>query len=179
MLTDLRLYPIDDSNSFRNKFSAYPSFLHKCAQTFFSVKKEVPLIQNIYGHYIRLHPLPFKYGSIITGNGPCPPSSQILKPGVKLEVHCIQPLQTLYIKGPQTIKLDHPCVPNSVFLIHESHSTPLAVQNFNEPIFDISSENYGFISYCPILFMILINFDVKFTEEHGEGAHWTIILEEY
>ncbi|ETZ05046.1 hypothetical protein K737_300530 [Holospora undulata HU1] len=178
MLTDLKLYYIDNNTNSLNKISAFSPFLYKCTQTLFSVKKDYSLIKNIYGHSIALHSSAFKYGSIISGQGICPPSSEILKPGVKLEVHCIQPLYTLYTQGPKIVSLERPCVPNSAFLIHNTCSTPLTEKN-NGRCIEVLKDTEGFVSYCPILFMTLMTFDIKFTQDQGEFIQWSITLEEF
>ncbi|PPE03168.1 hypothetical protein [Holospora curviuscula] len=178
MVTDLRLYYLDQTSNESESIQASNPCLQTCTQTLFSAKKEGHLIRNIYGHCITLHSIPFKYGSIITGQGTFPPSSKILKPGIRLKVYCIQPLYTLKVQGPKMISLERPCVPYSVFLIQDKHSVPIALKEHSEQNVEIPQDAHGFISYCPILFMIVTAFDIKFTEDHGESFQWSLTLEE-
>ena len=176
MFTDLRLYYIDDNNNV--PVHAFIPLIDKCTQTLFPVKKEHSLVRNIYGHCVSLHSLPFKYGSIITGQGLCPPSSEILRPGAHLTVHCIQPLYTLSVQGPKIITLARPYVSNSVFLIENDHTAPLLLKERSQKSIEVPEGSQGFISYCPILSMTLISFETKFIEDQGECVQWSLTLEE-
>lgn len=176
MTTDLKIYYLNPCDERSSAFNILGPFLHKCTQTLFPIRKDSLVIRNIYGNCISVHPQTSRYGSIISGQGICAPSAEVLWPGARFMVHCIQPVYTSYIDA-SSVKLLRPCVEHSAFLIDQQQECPLPLVVVEQTVL-IPETHKGFVSYCPILCMTLINFDVKFTENQEEPMFWTLTLEE-
>jgi hypothetical protein len=104
------------------------------------------------------------------------PSFEKLIPGTSLWIECIQRFTTPLLKPEEKLTLKRSAVPNSFFLITPGKK-PIALEVKNPKCIELSKEQEGYVSYRPLLNMMLMDLRTEM-DEWENRIKWKMVLEE-
>ena len=117
-----------------------------------------------------------KYSSILECEDLYPISFEGLSPGMTLWVECLVRIMTPHIKDESRVLLKRMPVLGSL-LFHQEGELPVPIKEREKEALLLEKHTGGYVSYRPLLKMILKKFSTK-TQEWERVVGWRMELEE-
>lgn len=174
--TDLKFYRDEEERSYIPLGAA-----RGCRQTLTPLAS--PLVhRTLEGKLVTLNPEAAldKYASTIICEDLHPIAFDDLKAGSILWVECIQRILTPEVSPGQTLTLKRPAVPGSILLLVQNQAIPLPAENIqpdNRTVQLNADQGPGYLSYRPLLQMMLMEYSMKTREWEGV-TEWMMQFQE-